>query len=434
MPVNEPRIELRKLPWRDRLAFVVETMKEVSRQVDPQQMVQVYSRRMRQVIPSDANLSLSRRGLKSGQVRITRSSRFTESVNPWKHGDRLPLIEGGLLARLIYGDELVVIDDLHVSESDPGYSYLAGYRSLVAIPLYDGGLSLNMVVLLQKEPAGYDMEALPEHVWLANLFGRATTNLVLGNQVKEAYDAVDRELKAVADIQRSLLPAGLPDIPGLDVAPYYQTSRRAGGDYYDFFALPDGRWGLFMADVSGHGTPAAVLMAITHSIAHTFSDPKAPPGKLLAFVNERLARAYTVGTGNFVTAFYGIWDPNRREFAFASAGHPPPRLRTAAGKVMPLEGASGLPLGILDDEVFDNNVRQLSPGDTLLLYTDGITEARNPAGAMYETDRLDAVLSERAATSTAASELLDDLLADLNTFADGRPAGDDRTLLIVRVC
>ena len=97
---------------------------------------------------------------------------------------------------------------------------------------------------------------------MSSLFGRATHNLVLRNELKQTYDIVERELKVVADIQRSLLPQVLPKIPNLELAAYYRTSRWAGGDYYDFFPLPDGRWGILVADVSGHGTPAAVMMAI----------------------------------------------------------------------------------------------------------------------------------------------------------------------------
>src|SRR5204863_6200348 len=139
-----------------------------------------------------------------------------------------------------------------------------------------------------------------------------------------------RELKAVARIQRSLLPSTLPEIPGLDLASSYQTSARAGGDYYDFFRLPDNQWGILMADVSGHGTPAAVLMAVTHTIAHSYPGPAMPPGLLLAHVNRTLTERYTARMGAFVTAFYGVYDPATRTIAFSSAGHPPPRLKRCA--------------------------------------------------------------------------------------------------------
>src|SRR5205807_6698835 len=123
---------------------------------------------------------------------------------------------------------------------------------------------------------------------------------------------LDRELKIVADIQRSLLPARLPKIPTMDLAAHYQPAQRAGGDYYDFFPLPNDRWGIFIADVSGHGTPAAVLMAVTHCIAHTRPGPPVPPAKVLGYLNHHLATRYTHLSETFVTAFYAIYDPGSR--------------------------------------------------------------------------------------------------------------------------
>src|SRR5262245_19363179 len=242
--------------WRERLAIVVQTMREISRETDPQAMVRAYGARMRQLRPYDAFIALSRRDLPAPQFRITRSSNWTEPINPWKQKHLLPILEGGLLGSLIYGNEPEIIDDLDVDPDDPAAEYLAGYRSLMAIPNYDQGVALNMVISLRKESNAFKREEFPEMVWMSNLFGRAAHNLVLADEVREAYDAVDRELKMVADIQRSLLPSKLPEIPTMHLAAHYQTARRAGGDYYDFFALPDGKWSIMIADVSGHGTPA----------------------------------------------------------------------------------------------------------------------------------------------------------------------------------
>src|SRR5690606_15696186 len=114
------------------------------------------------------------------------------------------------------------------------------------------GVGLNMVCHFRKAPNAYQHDAFPEFVLISNLFGRATHNLVLGAQLKDSYDELDRELQTVAAIQRSLLPLALPDIPRTSLAAHYSTSRRAGGDYYDFFPLPDHRWGILLADVSGH--------------------------------------------------------------------------------------------------------------------------------------------------------------------------------------
>src|SRR6185312_1047620 len=128
---------------------------------------------------------------------------------------------------------------------------------------------------------------------------RLTHNLVLRDELKSAYEALEREMRVVADIQRSLLPQVLPAIPDLELGAHYQTSRWAGGDYYDFFPLPNGRWGILIADVSGHGTPAAVMMAITHSLAHGLPGNPEPPAVLLGHVNRQLYHRYTTGNEGF---------------------------------------------------------------------------------------------------------------------------------------
>jgi sigma-B regulation protein RsbU (phosphoserine phosphatase) len=408
-------------------------MRAMSRQTDPQQMVREYGQRVRDLLDIDCSVSLSRRDLDRPSVLVTRSS-LSElaGTNPWTQRNRLPVLPGGILSDLIWGDVPVVMNDVTVEPHDPGHPYLAGMRSLAAIPLYDQGRSLNMVVLARRTPFGFDERHLPEHVWMSNLFGRATHNLVLSQELGRAYDAVDRELATVAAIQRSLLPTTVPAIPTLDVAAHYQTSRRAGGDYYDFLPLPRGRWGILSADVSGHSTPAAVIMAIVHSIvAHAPVEIEDPPGRLLEFVNNRLVARYTGGTGTFVTAFYGIYDPADRTLTYASAGHPAPVRRCASdGQVAPLIAFAGLPMGIDADERYVPSVARLAPGDALLIYTDGLTEARSPTGAFFDTDGLSASLAR--ATGTAA-DLMAAVLADVDRFTAGATPSDDRTLLAVRV-
>jgi len=417
--------------WRQRLDLIVDTMRAMSSQTDPQAMVREYGKSIRKLLPLDGSMSLSRRGLTPPHYRITRSTTWKEEINPWKEKDRLPVLEAGLLGKLIYADAPQVIDCLEVQPDDPAVAYLAGHRSLMAIPMYDKGVALNMVVLLRREPAGFSREHLPDWVWLSNLFGRATHNLVLADELQSAYDAVDHELQIVGDIQRSLLPAHLPVIPTMDLAASYQTSQRAGGDYYDFFPLPENKWGIFLADVSGHGTPAAVLMAITHCIAHTHPGPPIPPGQTLAYINHHLLAHYTVGFGSFVTAFYGIYDPATRQLTYASAGHNPPRLkRCGDGALASLNHTAGLPLGISDDEPYEEAVQLLKPGDQVVFYTDGITEAHNSAGEMFGVARLDAAL---AGCPHQASDLLDVVLEKVAQFTAGHPAEDDRTILVARI-
>jgi sigma-B regulation protein RsbU (phosphoserine phosphatase) len=227
------------------------------------------------------------------------------------------------------------------------------------------------------------------------------------------------------------LPPELPKISNLDLAAYYQTSHRAGGDYYDFFPLPDGRWGILIADVSGHGTPAAVMMAITHSIAHTQPGPPTPPSRMLNYLNKQLTCRYTINSGSFVTAFYGIYDPKTRELVYSSAGHNPPRLkRCQDGTMASLDGAGGLPMGVDPHEEYREAAHQLRPGDQIVFYTDGITEAHNPRHEMFGVERLDQSLE---LCTFAATPLIDAVLSALNEFTAGQPADDDRTLLVAKV-
>jgi sigma-B regulation protein RsbU (phosphoserine phosphatase) len=417
--------------WRERLALIVETMKEMSRQTDPQEMNRAYSKRIRSLRPIDRFVSLSRRDLHYPWFRITRCSLWKEEVNPWKQKDRLPLLQGGLFAELIYKDEPRLFEDVKVPDDDPAAEYVAGMRSMLAIPMYDQGVALNMILSMRQEAGAFPHEEFPEIVWLSNLFGRATHNLVLSEQLKSAYEAVDYEMKLVADIQRSLLPTKMPEIPTMSLAAYYQTSQRAGGDYYDFFPLPDGKWGILIADVSGHGTPAAVLMAVTHSLAHTYPGPPTPPGAMLAHVNHHLSALYTPHSDTFVTAFYGIYDPAERVLTYASAGHNPPRLkRCVDGTLALLDGVAGLPLGIAPAQTYRERTYRLMPGDQLVFYTDGITEAQGERGEMFGLSRLDRVLENCA---IGASGLLESVLEALNEFTGSQPAHDDRTLLVAKI-
>jgi sigma-B regulation protein RsbU (phosphoserine phosphatase) len=417
--------------WRERLDLIVETMKEMSRQTDPQEMSRAYGKRMQSLRPTDRMVSISRRGLKYPWYRVTRCSLWKENINPWKELDRLPLLQGGLFAELLYGDEPRLFDDVRLADGDPAAEYVADMPSMLAIPMYDQGVALNMILLMRREPSAFSHEQFPEIVWLSNLFGRATHNLVLSEKLKAAYQSVDYEMKVVADIQRSLLPRKMPDIPTMSLAAYYHTSHRAGGDYYDFFPLPDGKWGLLIADVSGHGTPAAVLMAITHSLAHSYPGTPTPPGAMLEHVNHHLTARYTVSSDTFVTAFYGIYDPAERTLTYASAGHNPPRLKCCVdGTLALLDGANGLPLGIVPAEKYPEQTHRLVPGDQLVLYTDGITEAHNEQGEMFGLARLDKVLENCA---IGASDLLESVLAALKEFTGSHPIHDDRTLLVAKI-
>lgn len=421
--------------WQEELDIIDQTMKAISDVSDPEKLVDVYWRGIDRILPVHDYVAMSRRNVEPPYYLITRSSRFTEHFNPWTQRDRLPRLTGGLLGEIAYANKPVIIEDLpaRLAPDDPSRFYIEGFGSLIAFPQYDGGQALNVTVMLLPPGMAIDHASIPIMHWQSGLFGRGTQNLVLRNQLRDALGALDRELQVVGEIQRSLLPSELPSISDYDIAAHYHTSARAGGDYYDFFSLQDSGWGIFLADVSGHGAPAAVLMAITHAIAHAKPQAHAPPAVQLSYLNTRLARAYT-RDGSFITAFYAVLDPAKRTLTYSRAGHNPPRL-VRGGRVIALNGDGALPMGILDNQEFHESTLQLERGDLLLLYTDGITEAAPPvpAGAqrdLFGVERLDSLLLEDPGQS--AARCLAKIRERVGAFCNGAPATDDQTLIAIR--
>lgn len=430
---SSERINFWNASAQERLGEVVDLLKLTSRvDDDPQRSVLAYASRMRQWSTADRVVSISRRGLVTPRVRVTRSTTWTREIDPWRETDTLPVLDRGLFSELIHAGEPRIVDPLTVDPEDPAHEYLQGMRSMMALPTWDGGEALNMVVQLSSRPRAFSLERLPELLWISNLFGRLTKNLVLGRQVRDAYDALDREIKAVADIQMSLLPQENPVISTLDVATHYQSSTRAGGDYYDFFDLGGGRHGILIADVSGHGTPAAVMMAILHAIAHVTPMQALEPEDVLSFINRAMTKRYTMESGAFATMIYAIYDERARTLRFANAGHPRPLVRETDGRVREL-GADigGVPVGILDEVEYDSAQVALSPGQALVMYTDGITEAFGPGREMFGEARLRQAIQVGAlAGDRSAGTILNKIIEDVGNFGGLTNRSDDRTLVV----
>ena len=432
MAVTADFFEITPRNWRARLAVSVDVMRELSRYTNSEEMYHVFVRRMSQLYPTSRQISLSRRAMRRPDFRVTRYNLWTHRVDPRKEPHLLPHYQGGLFAELLYADEPRVIDDLHLASDDPACEYLEGQRSLLAIPLFENGEAINMVIVTREETSAFPREQVPELVWMSNLFGRAMETLALSERLKSAHQSAAYELKVIADLQHSLLPASLPEVPGLQLAVHYQPANQSGGDYYDFFPLPQGRLGILIADVSGHGTPAAVLMSITHSLAHAYSQPAEWPGAFLAYLNMHLAKRYTGASGHFITAFYGVVDPIASTLTYANAGHLSPRIHSrATQKWEPIPTSVGLPLGV--NALQKSYTERTLPFDTdsiLALFTDGITEANNRHDEPFGTLGLDAALSDCGTCST--DRIVETVIDRLQKFTLNAPLEDDRTLVVVR--
>ncbi len=254
----------------------------------------------------------------------------------------------------------------------------------------------------------------------------------LHGELEAAWRGLDREQQVVGALQRGLLPARPPELPGWRIAVHYATSTRAGGDYYDFFALPDGALGVLVADASGHGTPAAVVMAMLRTLLHTEPPTLADPRTVLTTLDRRLSG--NLPRGHFATACWVTLGPSTGALAYARAGHCPPLVLRASGVVERLDAGGGLPLGLdvvvpryADGASSELAACALAPGDTLLLYTDGLTEATAPDAEMFGEERVRALLAEHAGADP--TQLLELLLDAVGTHRRGAELADDLTVL-----
>ena len=259
-------------------------------------------------------------------------------------------------------------------------------------------------------------------------------------QLQQAYDELkaaqaqliekerlERELQVAAEIQVSILPQELPRIPGFDFGAAMQPARMVGGDFYDIFLLDENRVGVVIGDVADKGVPSAIFMARTHALIMSEASHGGTPGEILRRANRHLIQL--AQTDLFVTVLFGILNGDSGEFAFARTGHELPLLLTADGKVKTLPHATGQAVGMFDDLILDESSIAIPPGGTLLLFTDGLTDGRNPKGEVYGHPRAQKALSAQKGCS--AQTACDSLLENLRKYQAEAPQEDDITLVLI---
>jgi sigma-B regulation protein RsbU (phosphoserine phosphatase) len=271
----------------------------------------------------------------------------------------------------------------------------------------------------------------------AEVLARVDTHLSLRELQKELVDANERmaqELSLAGEVQASFLPLEPPTLAGWQVAATLQPARQASGDFYDFLSLPGGRLGIVMADVSDKGAGAALFMALSCTLIRTYAPQHSgQPERLLGAVNRRILS--DTNACQFVTVFYGVLDPVTGSLVYGNAAHPPPLLFRMQDEDAGQMAATGIALGILEDRVWRRGSAQLDPGDLLVLYTDGITEARGEQDLLFGEERLlasvGAILQETGPGPPTAQEILDAILSDVRRFAGSAPQSDDIALIVL---
>tara|TARA_R110002096_G_scaffold173781_2_gene347981 strand:- start:144352 stop:145767 length:1416 start_codon:yes stop_codon:yes gene_type:complete len=425
-------------------------LQEVSSTKDPSAMLGQFGPWVAKRAPRDGFASLSRRGLEEGCYKFTRvltensgnPDSSTPPHNPWNTWDAIETHRGGLIWELIRTPEPKLINHADLTK-DPILAKVLGprakdYRAIAAIPAYENGEAINWSLSFQCDPEWTDLEAFETGFLDLNMMGTATRNLVSRKKVEELNAELQDQFEQMGRIQRALIPASNPTLDGYTLATSYKPSQFAGGDFYDYFQFPDGKLGVMIADVAGHGAAAATVMAMLGAYIRTYAEQQvlaknySDPVGAAKYLNNHLFESSLPNI--FVTAFISILDSATGSIHWTRCGHNPPRIRGVDGSLRSLVNPGSFPLGITPDLPEVSLSSTLAPGETLVMYTDGITEAARPADneagfEMFGEDRLDLALSECSGQPQCVIDSINRAVAE---FSGSDHAKDDQTIVVVR--
>src|SRR5215207_6185998 len=335
----------------------------------------------------------------------------------------------------------VAAPEIEIAPNDPILAYLASVSGVVEIEKLDldspalkemKAADVKLIVLLNLGPRLSQQEYSADDRKLLNDLATQTAPAVrvaqlVRQQQQEAQqrERIEQELRVARLIQQTLLPKTLPEIPGYDVAAYYQPAREVGGDFYDFFDLEDGRLGFIVGDVTDKGVPAALVMATTRTMLRAAAQRLFSPGEVLKRVNDVLVT--DIPPNMFVTCLYAILDPESGRLLYANAGHDLPyRRRGGRNEGAEELRATGMPLGLMPGMGYEEKEIVLEKGESVLFYSDGLVEAHDPRREMFGFPRLQGLVG---AHRSGGSSLIGFLLSELTRFTGEDWEQDDITLV-----
>jgi serine phosphatase RsbU (regulator of sigma subunit) len=304
---------------------------------------------------------------------------------------------------------------------------LQGIRSVLAVPL---GVGEKVFGIIYADSPIAEAKFTEDHLKvLTTLSSVAAIRVENARLLEEQLDRerLEHELQLASEIQQRFQPTAPPHVAGYELQGISFPCYEIGGDYYDFIERADGRMIIALGDVSGKGTAAALLMSSLHAAVHAQASAQSSLTETISAVNKYLAE--NIPSNRFVTLFYAELDPQTGALSFINAGHNPPLIVHSAGTVENLS-SGGLPLGIMPDSPYREGRTQLQPGDVLVIYSDGVSEAVNPQGEEFGAPRLHSVVGLNIERSAAG--IRDRIESALTKFSQGTPAADDITLVIVK--
>jgi len=310
---------------------------------------------------------------------------------------------------------------------DPIYvNARAETRSEMVAPIISNDEVLGVFDLESDELNAYSEDDLQVLMMLASQVAIIVEKVMLHEQLIEKK-RLEGQLEVARQVQLELLPPSDPELPGYDISAYNFPTEEVSGDYYDWVKIYEDQIGLVIADVSGKGVPAALLMAFLRASLRGATHIGYAPQICMAKVNYLLWES--IERNQYVTAFYGTLDTQNRTLSYANAGHNPPLLLDGKGNSRFVE-RGGLPLGMFRDTRYHQYYLTFEPGDVLMLYTDGVTEATNTLGEEFGRERLAAAVKEAA--GLPARELIAKVQDQVLRWTDGKGASDDITFFVIK--
>lgn len=340
------------------------------------------------------------------------------------HSDPMLRSAMGIVGHVIQTGEALIIPDVRL---DPRYvEGRPGTLSEMTLPIFVAGEVVGAFNVESDRVGAFTRQDEEILRFFAAAAAQSIEKAVMHRQVLEKR-RIEHQLKIAREVQDGLLPHTSPSVPGYDIAAVNVPTWEIGGDYYDYIPQPHEGLGLAIADVSGKGIPAALIMATFRAALRAECGRLADPAVNMKSVNAILKGS--IDDSKFVTAIYGILDPPRGRFLFVNSGHNPPLLLRSGGTTeSPTEG--GPPLGVIEDTDAPMCSVTMERGDVLALYTDGVIETTNPGGEEFGEERLEGVL--RGSSQSSATGMIDAVIRATRAFAAREGYSDDFTLVVVK--
>jgi sigma-B regulation protein RsbU (phosphoserine phosphatase) len=414
----------------DKLRMLLDITKTISRSLDLQEVVNLVMDTLDSLLPYDAAGIYLVKHVRSPDWQPGEEDTcvfHTEAVRGYDIADMQELhlkMGEGLIGHVALSGKPFISPDVR---KEPRYvNARARTRSEMVAPIISNDEVIGVFDLESDELNAYDDHDLEILMLLASQVAIIIEKVMLHDQLIEKQRLVT-QLEVARQVQLELLPAKDPQVEGFDISAYNFPTEEVSGDYYDWVQTFEDQIGIVIADVSGKGVPAALLMAFLRASLRAASHIGYAPHISMSKVNYLLWES--IERHQFVTAFYGILDATNRTLAYSNAGHNPPMLIDVNGDAH-FEERGGVPLGMFRDSRYYEYFAPIQPGQIFVLYTDGVTEAVNATGEEYGRDRLAEAV--RNARTQPAREIIDLIYRDLLNWTEGRGANDDVTFFIVK--